>query len=210
VSLHDDHPCRRRNRDRTTPGRGAFSPDRARGLLRDGQPRRVCLRPHLGACGPDAQGRTRARALDTGTTVQRTTKAGRAWPYRLEMRIGEGTVACVHYGRRSDGEFEYIADPTARDLDLLFGSIAAAGSRLLSRLPALRPLLQRPTLLEPGLTRLSRSRRSPRADPGRITNRWHRRLACHGLVRRLRVDRRLRGLRLSSARLIRRTSITRE
>jgi hypothetical protein len=41
------------------------------------------------------------------------------------MRIGEGTVACVHYGRRSDGEFEYIADPTARDLDLLFGSIAA-------------------------------------------------------------------------------------
>jgi predicted phosphodiesterase len=35
------------------------------------------------------------------------------------------SVTYVHYVRRSDGEFDYIARPTAAGLDLLFGSVAA-------------------------------------------------------------------------------------
>jgi len=49
----------------------------------------------------------------------------RAWPYELEVRLGAKTVVFLHYARRPDGEFDYIAEPTATDLDRLFASVDA-------------------------------------------------------------------------------------
>ena len=57
------------------------------------------------------------------TAAQRDAVA--RWPYQLEMRLGLRTIAFVHYARRPDGEFDYIREPTAADLDRLFGSVAA-------------------------------------------------------------------------------------
>lgn len=49
----------------------------------------------------------------------------RGWPYELEMRLGAEAITFVHYARRPDGEFDYLKEPTAADLDRLFCSLAA-------------------------------------------------------------------------------------
>jgi putative phosphoesterase len=49
----------------------------------------------------------------------------RRWPYELAMRLGARSAVFLHYARRPDGEFDYIADPSAADLDRLFRSVQA-------------------------------------------------------------------------------------